>query len=85
MKYTEENLVHSFHPINGVRVTIESNDRENFNKIDNLMVTASQLLEALHEVKKYLDWEFQTKDEIIPDYIVQAYQEIENAIKKATE
>ena len=49
----------------------------------NLIASAPELLEALKRVEKCLDNQFQHRDELIPDWIVEAYLIIEMAIGKA--
>jgi len=49
----------------------------------NLIASAPKLLEALKRVEKCLDNQFQHRDELIPDWIVEAYLIIEMAIGKA--
>ncbi len=49
-----------------------------------LIAAAPELLEALKEVRKSLDEQYQTKDELIPPSIVYAYNKIAEVIEKAT-
>lgn len=48
-----------------------------------LIASAPKLLEALKRVEECLDNQFQTKDELIPGWIVEAYDVIEDAVIKA--
>ena len=75
-----------FHVHNGMNKCICVGNTGSFEEAKataSLIASAPEMLKALKGVNQCLDNQFQHKDELIPAWIVDAYEIIEEAIAKA--